>query len=50
MRQEEHERQPPYERPGLRRPSLLDPSTWAISEEFLDKQGLKPIELEGEAL
>jgi hypothetical protein len=50
MHQEEHERQPLYERPGLRRPPLPDPSTWAVSEEFLDEQGLKPIELEGEAL
>jgi hypothetical protein len=50
MRQEEHERQPLYERPGLRRPPLPDPSTWAVSEEFLDEQGLEPIELEGEAL
>jgi hypothetical protein len=50
MRQEEHERQPPYERLGLRRPPLLDPSTWAVSKEFLDEQGLEPIELEGEAL
>jgi hypothetical protein len=50
MRQEEHKRQPPYEQPGLRRPPLPDPSTWAVSEEFLDEQGLEPIELEGEAL
>jgi hypothetical protein len=50
MRQEELERQPPYERPGLRQPPLPDPSTWAVSEEFLNEQGLKPIELEGEAL
>ncbi|HKT22172.1 MAG TPA: hypothetical protein VJR06_06155, partial [Nitrososphaerales archaeon] len=50
MRQEEHERQPPYERPGLRRPPLPDPSTWAVSEELLDEQGLEPIELEGVAL
>jgi hypothetical protein len=51
MRQEEHKRQPPYERPGLRRrPPLPDPSTWAVSREFLDEQGLEPIELEGEAL
>jgi hypothetical protein len=50
MRQEEHERQPPYERPGLRQPPLPDPSTWAVSEEFLDEQGLEPIGLEGEAL
>jgi hypothetical protein len=50
MRQEEHERQPPYERPGLRQPPLPDPSTWAVSEEILDEQGLEPIELEGEAL
>jgi hypothetical protein len=50
MRQEEHERQPPFERPGLRQPPLLDPSTWAVSEEFLNEQGLEPIELEGEAL
>jgi hypothetical protein len=50
MRQEEHERQPLYERPGLRQPPLPDPSTWAVSEEFLDEQGLEPIELEGEAL
>jgi hypothetical protein len=50
MRQEEHERQPPYERPGLRRPPLPDPSTWAVNKEFLNEQGLEPIELEGEAL
>jgi hypothetical protein len=50
MHQEEHERQPPYERPGLRRQPLPDPSTWAVSEKFLDEQGLKPIELEGKAL
>jgi hypothetical protein len=50
MRQEEHERQPPYERPRPRQPPLPDPSTWAVSEEFLDEQGLAPIELEGEAL
>jgi hypothetical protein len=50
MRQEEHERQPPYERPGLRQPPLPDPSTWAESEEFLNEQGFEPIELEGEAL
>jgi hypothetical protein len=50
MRQEEHERQPPYERPRPKQPPLPDPSTWAVSEEFLDEQGLEPIELEGEAL
>jgi hypothetical protein len=50
MRQKEHERQPPYERPGLRQPPLPDPSTWVVSEEFLDEQGLEPIKLEGEAL
>jgi hypothetical protein len=50
MRQEEHERQPPYERPKLRRPPLPAPSTWAVSEEYLDKQGLEPIGLEGEAM
>jgi hypothetical protein len=50
MRQEEHERQPPYERPGLRQPPLPDPSTWAVSKEFVDEQGLEPIELKGEAL
>jgi hypothetical protein len=50
MRQEEHERQPPYERSRLKQPSLPDPSTWAVSEGFLDEQGLEPIELEGEAL
>jgi hypothetical protein len=50
MRQEEHEGQPPYERPGLRQPPLPDPSTWAVSEKFLDEQGLEPIGLEGEAL
>jgi hypothetical protein len=50
MRQEEHKRQPPYERPRLKQPPLPDPSTWAVSEEFLNEQRLKPIELEGEAL
>jgi hypothetical protein len=50
MRQEEHKRQPPYDRPRLKQPPLLDPSTWAVSKEFLDEQGLEPIELEGEAL
>jgi hypothetical protein len=35
---------------GLRQPPLPDPSTWAVSEEFLDEQGLKLIEPEGEAL
>jgi hypothetical protein len=50
VRQEEHERQPPYERPKLRRPPLPAPSTWAVSEEYLNEQGLEPIGLEGEAL
>jgi hypothetical protein len=50
MRQEEHERQPPYERLGLRQLPLPDPSTWVVSEEFPNEQGLEPIELEGEAL
>jgi hypothetical protein len=50
MRQEEHERQPPYEQPGLRQPPLPDPSTWVVSKKFLSEQGLEPIELEGEAL
>jgi hypothetical protein len=50
MRQEEHERQPPYVRPRLKRPPIPNPSTWAVSEEFLDEQGSESIELEGEAL
>jgi hypothetical protein len=33
LRQENHKRQPPYERPGLRRPPLLVP----VSEESLDE-------------
>jgi hypothetical protein len=31
MRQKEHERQPPYERPRLKQPPLPDSSTWAVS-------------------
>jgi hypothetical protein len=46
LRREEHERQPPYERPGLRQPLLPVPE----SEEHLDAQGLEPIGLKGEAL
>jgi hypothetical protein len=50
MRQKEHERQPPYERPRLKQTPLPDPSTWALSKKFLDEQGLEPIQLEAEAL
>jgi site-specific DNA-cytosine methylase len=46
VRREEHERQPPHARPGLRQPPLPMPE----SEEHLDAQGLEPIGLEGEAL
>jgi hypothetical protein len=46
LRREEHERQPPYEQPGLRQPPLPVPE----SQEHLDAQGLEPIGLEGEAL
>jgi hypothetical protein len=46
LRTEEHERQPPHARPGLRQPLLPAQE----SEEYLDAQGLKPIGLEGEAL
>jgi hypothetical protein len=46
LRREEHERQPPHARPGLRQPPLPVPE----SEEYLDAQGLEPIGLEGEAL
>jgi hypothetical protein len=46
LRKEEHERQPPHERPGLRQPPLPVPQ----SEEHLDAQGLEPIGLEKEAL
>jgi hypothetical protein len=46
LRKEEHERQPPHARPGLRQPPLPVPE----SEEYLDAQGLEPIGLEGEAL
>jgi hypothetical protein len=43
LRKEEHERQPPHERPGLKQPPLPVPE----SEEHLDAQGLEPIGLEG---
>jgi hypothetical protein len=46
LRREEHERQPPHARPGLRQPPLPAQE----SEEYLDAQGLEPIGLEGEAL
>jgi hypothetical protein len=46
LRKEKHERQPPYERPGLRQPPLPVPE----GGEHLDAQGLEPIGLEGEAL
>jgi hypothetical protein len=46
LRKEEHERQPPHERPGLRQPPLPVPK----NEEHLDVQGLEPIGLEGDAL
>jgi hypothetical protein len=46
LRQEDHERQPPYEQPGLRRTSL--PA--AVGKEYPDDQGLEPMALEGEAV
>jgi hypothetical protein len=46
LRREEHERQSPHARPGLRQPPLPAPD----NEEYLDAQGLKPIGLVGEAL
>jgi hypothetical protein len=46
LRREEHERQPPHARPGLRQPPLPAQE----SEEYLDAQGLEPIGPEGEAL
>jgi hypothetical protein len=46
LRKEEHERQPPHARPGLRQPPLPVQE----SEKYLDAQGLEPIGLEGEAL
>jgi hypothetical protein len=46
LRQEDHERQPPYERPGLRR----TPLPAAVGEKYLDDQGLEPMGLGGEAV
>jgi hypothetical protein len=46
LRHEDHKRQPPYERPGLRR----TPLPAAVGEEYLDNQGLEPMALEGEAV
>jgi hypothetical protein len=42
LRHEDHERKPPYERPGLRR----TPLPAAVGEEYLDEQGLEPMGLE----
>jgi hypothetical protein len=46
LRRADHERQPPYKRPGLRR----TPLPAAVGEEYLDDQGLEPMALGGEAV